>query len=349
MSSRRQRKSIVVTFGARAAAVGTVCSSLVLLAAAGAVTASRDDLKTGHLLVANQQAASASLIDLATDRMTLIDVGIGPHEAAISPDGRTGVVTIYGQQPPGNELAVVDIATAAVTRRISLGEYTRPHSVTFLPGQNVRVLVTSETTQNLVIVDIAAGKVESAIATGAAGSHMAALTKDGTRAFTANVMGGSVSEVDLAARMLVRVIPVAPQTEGIAVTPDGSAVWVGSNANKTVSVIDVKTGTIAETLSGFTFPYRIAISQDGRTAIVCDPQGNKIHVADVATRKVVWTVSDLGSPRGVAFAPDGRTAFVTLATDPAVGVIDLIARKLTRKIGVGASPDGVGYGVAIAR
>ena len=327
------------------------CALAVLASASLATTSAGagDDLKTGHLLVANQQSANASLIDLATDRMTLIDVGVGPHEAQISPDGRTGVVTIYGQQPPGNQLAVIDVASAKVVRTISLGQYTRPHGVLFLPGQNSRVVVTSETTQNLVIVDLASGTIEGAIGTGAAGSHMAALTSDGKRAFTANVGGGSISEIDLAGRKLVRTIPIAPMTEGIAVAPDGSTVWVGSNTNRTVTVVDSASRASGETpgltvLTGFTFPYRLAISADGKIAIVCDAQGDMIHVADVASRKVIWTLGSLGSPRGVSIAPDGRTAFVTLAASSSVGVVDLVTHKLTRTIGVGASPDGVGYG-----
>jgi YVTN family beta-propeller protein len=300
--------------------------------------------RSGHILVANQRSANASLIDLATDSMRFIDVGEGPHEAVIAPSGRIGVVTVYGAQTPGNELAIIDIKTGTLTRKISLGESTRPHGAMFMPGDESRVVVTSEATQRIVLVNIESGTVEGTISTGAAGSHMVAITRDGSRAFTSDVGAGAVSEMDLANKAFVRVIPIAPRVEGIAVAPDGSSVWAGSNTNGTVSVIDPKTGTIVETLSGFSLPYRLAISADGRTAIICDPQANAIHVADVATRKVLWKLDGLASPRGVTIAPDGKTAFVTLAEDPSVGVVDLVERKLVRKIGVGASPDGVGYG-----
>jgi YVTN family beta-propeller protein len=312
----------------------------------GVVTsvASAQGQRSGHVLVANQQSGNASLIDLATDSMRFIDVGTGPHEAVISPSGRVGVVTIYGTQTPGNELAIIDINAGTVKRKISLGEYTRPHGAMFLPGDESRVVVTSEATQRIVLVNVESGTIEGTISTGAAGSHMVGVTRDASRAFTSDVGAGAVSEMDLAKKAFVRVIPVAPRVEGIAVAPDGSTVWAGSNTNGTVSVIDTRTGTIVETLSGFSLPYRLAISADGRTAIICDPQGNAIHVADVATRKVLWKLDGLASPRGVTIAPDGKTAFVTLAEDPSVGVVDLVERKLVRKIGVGASPDGVGYG-----
>ena len=300
--------------------------------------------RTGYVLVANQRSENASLIDLRTDSMRFIPVGVGPHEAVIAPSGKTGVVTVYGQQPPGNELAIIDMKAGTVKRKISLGQYTRPHGAMFMPRDESRVVVTSESTQNIVLVNIESGTIEAVIPTDAAGSHMVAITGDGTRAFTSDIGAGAVSEMDLVKKALVRVIPVAPRVEGIAVTPDGSTVWAGSNTNGTVSVIDTKTGAIVETLGGFSLPYRLAISSDGRTTIVCDPQGNAIHVIDVATRKVLWKVDGLGSPRGVTIAADGKTAFVTLAEDAAVGIVDLVARKLVRKVGVGASPDGVGYG-----
>jgi DNA-binding beta-propeller fold protein YncE len=76
--------------------------------------------------------------------------------------------------------------------------------------------------------------------TQACASHMVVITGDGTRAFTSDIGAGAVSELNLTAKSLVRVIPVAPRVEGVAVTPDGSEVWAGSNTNGTVSVIGTK-------------------------------------------------------------------------------------------------------------
>lgn len=313
-------------------------------------SARTSDLKSGYVLVANQQSASASLINLATDTAKVIAVGEGPHEAVIAPSGRTGIVTIYGVAgKPGNQLAVIDIATGTVTKTISLGQYTRPHGANFIPGDESRVVVTSESTQNLVLVDLAKGEVIQAVATTAAGSHMVAVTADGTRAVTANITGGSITMFDLKpTAVLARVIPTSPQTEGIAITPDGREVWAASNTG-IVNIVNPVTTRIDKTLTGFGQPYRLAMSPDGKIAIICDPKGDKLAVADVATRTVIWTLDALGSPRGVNIAPDGKTAFVTLAADETMGVIDLEARKLTRKIKVEKSPDGVWYGPAPRR
>jgi DNA-binding beta-propeller fold protein YncE len=302
---------------------------------------------SGVLLVANQQSASASVIHLGTGKVVHLEVGAGPHETAISTDGRRGVVSVYGAREPGHQLAIVDIAGDSIVRMIELGRYARPHDVTFLPGSLSRVAVTSEATQRVIIVDITTGTIEGEVETRARGSHMLALAGDGATAFTANVGDGSISHVDLSSRQFLRQIPIAPRVEGIAITPDGSTVWAGSNDAGTVSIFDVASGKITDTLKEMGMPYRIAISPDGKTAAIPDPQGNRLIIADVASRKVVGEITGIGSPRGVDFAPDNRTAFVTLGPEGAVSVVDLVERKQIARYQVQESPDGVSWGSEI--
>ena len=300
-------------------------------------------IPAGVIVVANQQSASASVIELPSGTTATIPVGQGPHEAAVTPDGRFAIVTVYGAQVPGNQLAVIDLGTKAVVRTIDLGEFRRPHGVVALTGSPDLVTVTSEASANLLVVNIATGEIQAAVPTEARGSHMVAVTADGSRGFTANVPDGSVSEIDLASRALVRVSPVASMTEGVAVTPDGAEVWVGSNDAGTVSVLDTRTNEVVATITGFQMPYRLGISPDGRIAVVCDPEGSAIHVVDVQSRKVLGSVDGLGSPRGVSIAPDSRTAFVTLNASSEVAVVDLETRAVLSRHPVGASPDGVAF------
>jgi DNA-binding beta-propeller fold protein YncE len=301
----------------------------------------------GVLVVANQQSASATLVTLPGGGTRHVDVGAGPHEAAVGPDGRWAVVTVYGtREETGTRVALLDLATGALVRHVALGEFTRPHGVVPLPDPGRRVVVTSEASQRLLVVDLDRGAVDAAIPTGAAGSHMVAVTRDGTRAYTANIPAGSISEIDLTAGRLVRQIPTGPVTEGIAVTPDGREVWAGSNQARTISVVDVREGRAVTTIAGVGVPYRIAISPDGRTAAVADPEGDAVHLVDVATRRVVGAVTGLGSPRGVSFAPDGRTVFATLGTEGAVAVLDPVTRTTRSRHAVGAAPDGVAFAPA---
>jgi DNA-binding beta-propeller fold protein YncE len=319
--------------------------------------------RAGMLVVANQQGASATIVNAATmQTIATLPVGNGPHEAAVSPDGRWAVVTIYGDRAgPGSSLAVIDLAapTPVVTRTIDLGQYARPHGAAFVLG-GAKLAVTSEATQRLVIVDFASGRVDTALATNARGSHMVAVRRDGRRAWTANIQDGSVTEFDLDSRRTVRSYPAATMDEGIAVTPGGTQVWVGSNDQHTVTVLDAARGVALDTLEGFGFPYRIGISRSGRVAVVNDPVSNRIWVYEVPSRRRLAEI-DLSKvegirapaggqpgqqgagPEGVTFDPISDFAYVTLHGTNQVVALDLAQLKVVGFGPVGAGPDGIAF------
>jgi YVTN family beta-propeller protein len=319
---------------------------LFLIGAAAAATAQSP--KTGRLLVANQQSASASIIELSTGAVTHIPVGNGPHEAAISPDGKWGFISIYGVGGPqgaGNQIAVIDMNEKKVSRMIDLGTYTRPHAVVPVAGSPLKLYVTSETTQNIVIVDAEKGVVLGAVPTGAQGSHMVAVQSDAKRAYTANVGSGTMTALDMVSGKATGSVDIGPRSEGLATTPDGNEVWVGSNTANTVSVVNVATMKIDTVLSGFGVPYRMAISPDRKLAVIVEAQGNRLSVIDVATRKVLGPIDVGGSPRGVAISPDSRLGYVTLGPENAVVVVDLTTRAVLSRHAVQTAPDGVAYWV----
>jgi DNA-binding beta-propeller fold protein YncE len=251
---------------------------------------------------------------------------------------------VYGAQTPGNQVAVIDIASAKVTKTIDLGEYTRPHSAAFLPDGKT-VVVTSETRQAVVVIDLENGEVSGAIPTGNPGSHMLAMPRDKKRIYTANIGNGTVSELDIASRSLMRSFPVATRTEGIGVAPDGSTAWVGSNDGKTITVVDIASGTFVTRFDGFGFPYRIGFSSDGAIAVVTDPNNDEVRVYDAPGRKELGRIS-IGAgtgPVGVNFAPDSRIAYISLNGGNGIAEIDVTALKVVRRFSTEIRPDGVVY------
>jgi YVTN family beta-propeller protein len=325
--------------------------------------------RAGLLVVANQQGASATIVDAATMKtIATVPVGVGPHEAAVSPDGRWAVITNYGNRDTiGNTLSIIDLqaSTPVVTRIIDLGEDKRPHGAAFIQDGR-KLVVTSETTQRLVLVDFASGKVDTALATNARGSHMVAVRRDGKRAWTSNIGDGNVTEFDLDARRTVRQLPVAPGDEGIATTPGGILLWVGSNTEKTVSILDTQRGETIATLTGFGSPYRIGISRTGRVAVVNDPTANKIWLFEVNSRRELARI-DLSKvdgvklssgglpgqagagPEGVTFDPIADIAYVTLHGTNQVVAVDLQTRKVVGYGPVGAGPDGIAFSALVRR
>lgn len=320
--------------------------------------------RAGMLVVANQQGASATIVNTATmQTIATLAVGNGPHEAAVSPDGRWAVVTNYGDsKAAGNSLSVIDLAALplpAVTRTIDLGQYTRPHGAAFIRDGR-KLVVTSEAAQKLVIVDFASGKVDTALATNARGSHMVAVRRDGKKAWTANIGDGSVTEFDLETMRTVRSLQAAPNDEGIATTPGGVLIWVGSNSAKTVTIIDTEKGATVGTLTGFGAPYRIGISRTGRVAVVCDPTANKLWLYEIGTNRSLATIDlakeksivvpaggvpgqEGAGPEGVTFDPIADVAYITMHGTNQVIAVDLNTYKVLGAGPVGAGPDGIAF------
>ena len=107
---------------------------LGVFAIGAAATAEPATGLAGTLVVLNKAEASASLIDCATGReIARLPTGKGPHEVAISPDGKTAVVGDYGQREPGSTLTVIDLPGRRVVKTIDLGDHHRPHGIEFLP------------------------------------------------------------------------------------------------------------------------------------------------------------------------------------------------------------------------
>lgn len=319
--------------------------------------------RAGLVIVANQGAASATVLDAASMKtIATLPVGVGPHEVAVSYDGHWAVVTNYGDRTTqGNTLSVIDLTAPGVptvARTIDLGEYHRPHGVAFV-GNGNKLAVTSETSQRLLIVDFASGRVDTALATNGRGSHMVAAQRDGRRAWTSNIQDGTVTEYDLDRRRTGRTYAAAQMDEGLAVTPGGAQVWVGSNTAHTVTVLDAARGVAIDTLTGFGGAYRIGISRSGLLAVINDPVNNRIWLYDVDQRRKLAEIdlatvdgvrgppgspgASKAGPEGVAFDPIADVAYVTLNGTNQVVAVDLHERKVIGFGPVGASPDGVAY------
>ena len=311
----------------------------------------------GTLVVSNMNDHTATILDAATGTVhATLPTGEGPHEVAISRDGRTALVSNYGVRgKPGNTITVIDVARAQVERTLTLAGYQRPHGMSFLPGDTLAAM-TSEVAQAVLIVDVRNGRVVDTLATRGRASHMVALTPDGRRAFTSNIADNTISAIDAKRTDSTRVIPVARIPEGIAVTPDGKSVWVGSNRDSVVLVVDVARGVATDTLRGFGLPYRIGISGDGTTAVISDPAKGNVRVFSVADRKERFTVNVPGdsivsttevpgspAPEGVAVTRDGKWAFVTLQGRNRVITIDLTRGTIVGYAPTGTGSDGIGY------
>lgn len=337
-TSRRRRTPLAArSFGVLAGAC------LAVGCTADAVTAQVESL-SGTVVVANKSAASATIIDVASGRtLATLPTGAGPHEVAITADGALAVVTDYGAQTGGNTLTVLDVPGLRVARTIDLGEYTRPHGIAFLPGDSL-VVVTSESSRHVAVVNVIEGAVRSAIPTEHDGSHMLAVVADGSRLFTGDIGSSTVSELDVVTGSYLRSFAVPEQPEAINVLPDGSEVWVGSNATGKVSVVDPRTGAVSTVLEGFGWPYRIHFTPDAALVILPDLRRQEVRFVDRSSRQERERLSFAGAgPQGIITTPDGRYALLSLSQEARIAIIDVGGRRVSGHLPAGPTPDGIVY------
>ena len=295
----------------------------------------------GTIVVLNKSGHDANFIDLDSGEIVAtLPTGRGPHELVITSDGRWAVGTDYAG---GDSLTVFDVVNKRVNRTIDLSDYPRPHGILLLPGED-EVIVTSEASQNLVIVNFRTGEILRSISTTQQGSHMVALSQDGSRAYTSNGGSDSVSIIDVDGSGFQRTVDVPDRPEAITANKAGTQIWVGSNDEEVVSVINAEDGELLARWSGFEWPYRILLTRDERYAIIPDLGNHNIRFFDVAGKSELGSIDLPGAmPEGVILYPDDRTLFLSLAGRDRVLVIDIESREILGEYPTGSAPDGIGY------
>jgi DNA-binding beta-propeller fold protein YncE len=315
------------------------------------------DRPRGTVVVSNMNDNTATILDAATGRtLATLSTGEGPHEVAVSHDGRRAMVSDYGVRgKPGHTLTFIDVEKLDTIRTIDLHDYQRPHGMVFLPGDTL-LAVTSEVSRAVLIVDVRSGAVVAARPSSGRGTHMLGLSSRGDHVVMGNISDGTITVLNPLGADSGRVIRVAAQPEGVAISPDGAFAWAGSNRDSVVLVVDLNAGVVVDTLRGFGLPYRMAVAPDGRTAVVTDPVKASVRVFDAVTRRqrfdiavprdsLVPTAEVAGSPspEGVTISRDSRWAFVTLQGRNRLATIDLSRGVIVSLAPIGNWSDGVGF------
>lgn len=308
------------------------------------------------LLVGNKSGHTLWALDLASgEKRASFETGIGPHEVEISPDRRFAVVSNYGERDkPGNSLTVVDWPAGAVARVVDLGEDTRPHGMAFLPDG--RLVVTTEGSDRVLVVDVTEGKVLQRIEVGGGVGHMVAASPDGRYAWVTNISAGTLEKVDLEAGKVTGTIETGAGAEGVGVAHGGREVWVTNRSDDTVSVVDADSLEIVATLDSVGFPIRVAMTPDGRHALVTNARAATLSVFDIRERSLVAAVQiadpsadyqqtllgDSALPIGIVVEPGGERIFVAVSGANEVAVIETGAWEVVDRWPTGREPDALG-------
>src|SRR5206468_3228655 len=104
----------------------------------------------------------------------------------------------------------------------------------------------------------------------------------GGRAYVANAMSDSVSEIDLAAGKVVRTIALrwgplrvlGGMPNALALSPDGSTLYAAGGGDNALAEIDITAGRVRGFRHAGFFPAAVALAHDGKTAYVLNTKGN---------------------------------------------------------------------------
>ncbi len=261
------------------------------------------------VLVANKGDNSLGLIDPVAGKQVaeIPEGGVTGHEVTASPDGKLAYVPIYGNSGVGQ------------------------------PGTDGT---------NLVVIDLAARKVVGNIPTGQEQSHMFAITRDGRRAYTANVGPGTVSVLDLEARKTITIIPVSPQIQRISLSVDDSLIFTSDVTKPQMAVIDTATNKIKTWIPLPGLGYGSAPTPDGRWLVIALPLVHQVGVVDLSTMTVAHTIDVPARPQEVLVSPDNKVAYVSCDQSGKVAVISLSDWKVKTIIDAGPGADGLALAVA---
>jgi len=296
------------------------------------------------LIVLNKEDATLVIIDPASGKIAAtIPTGVGPHEVAVSTDGKIAVVGNYGSQTPGNTISVIDLVAQKELHRIDLVALRRPHGVAYADG---KFYITAEVNKLVARYDPASNQIDWMMGTGQNTTHMVLLSKDTSKIFTANIGSDSISILERAANgsWNQTVVGVGKGPEAMDLSPDGREIWTSHSRDGGVSIIDVAGKKVTQTINlGTKRSNRLKFTMDGKHVLISDVDTGEIVILDVAARKETKRLKVGKNPEGILIAPDGSHAYLAVTGDNTIAVLDLKTWEITGHIQPGNGPDGMAW------
>lgn len=280
------------------------------------------------LLAAASEAGAARL---GTRLVGHYPAGRQPTGLALADEGRSLVVTNRGS-------STVDVFDAESMEKV------RDYPVTSV-GHGAwgvaalgasEMLVANWVGESLRTFDRTTGAVTGTIRTGIKPSYLS-LTPDGSRAFAAGLLSGTVTLIDMTARQPLRSLEVGQKPMGVVTSPDGRWLYVASCGSNKISKVDLRHEVVLTTFGApLAETTNLAITPDGQHLLACGDDG-RLLVVDTGdgSRHAIRVGS---TPAYVALLPDATTALVTLYDQNEVAMVDLTESETYDRLPVGPGP-----------
>ena len=208
----------------------------------------------------------------------VVAVGAVPKYVAITPDGRTVLVSNWCSW----DLTVIDAESGKVTARIPLGgKY--PRGIAVSPDSQ-QAYVAMMGSDRVVRVDLVAGTVHPYASTGDGPRHIVE-SPDGKYLYVSNNGAGTVSKLDRATGKVLTSVRTGVQPRSLAISPDGGAVYSVNYETSTVTKLRTSDLVVVDEVK--TDHHPIGITYEPTTkAVWVACYGGSILVFDDSRRPV---------------------------------------------------------------
>lgn len=246
----------------------------------------------------------------------------GPHNCAVSPDGRTAIVSNWPGPGTLHTLSVVDLRQRKIVRTISLGANKNPAAIKFLSdGRSVQVVMAGSKT--LLTVDIENDRLVRTVQLGETLSypHLLSLSEDEQRAYIASAYDGKLILVDNREGSVKKVVKAGSDAQGLAVHPTRNEVWIADMKNWSLNVFDARDLSLIKRIRCDKLPGSLMFDPSGRFAIVACVGADTVLAVDVVkktiAKRVALTSSAQASTRSAVSLKSGLGIWPwALAVDP---------------------------------
>jgi DNA-binding beta-propeller fold protein YncE len=248
--------------------------------------------------------------------------GFMTHDLGGTPTSITllggGAALLTPTGPDASDASVIELSSDRVLAQVPLGvpafsAVTAPDSQTAYLGTNDGRVLEFDVASSTVTGSIDLGVEKSRV------NHLA-LNGAGTLLYASSFTTGTISEIDLASKSVLRLFIVGGEPQGIAVSLDGTELYVADESGTgRINIYDLVANTPKSSIpSGATSslggPFGLAMSPDGATVYVgvITTEGlGLIQVIDVGTRTIERTINSCGRvPRRIAFGFSGGLAVI---------------------------------------
>lgn len=240
------------------AAVDTATMKVVKVFEAGSDPEQFDLAPDGRLYVANEDAATATVLDTKTGRIvSRIPVGKEPEGVRVSPDGKYTLVT----NESDNSVSIIDTKTLKEVKHVVVGK--RPRDAAFTPDSKTAYL-SGEFDSSVYRIRVPEGApVERVLQLGASDRPMAVkLDTKRQRLYVSTGRGGRVVVLDVSGTpKRVGEVKVGTRPWGIALTADGKFLYTANGPSNDVSVVDTDTLKVVKTIPVGSSPWGVAVTR----------------------------------------------------------------------------------------